>query len=177
MGGHDSVFEFEKDFAGAFQCIPMAVRYKLDLSGVKLSLNQWKRFTEDDRRDLLARQCETAPETTQFREQLAALITTRAGEAPKFLAVEPAPAWENRDAVPNQVIAFARSLDIKPPTLAQWQSLSILQRFTLLKLSRERHDNVNFIPALKEFKLLPAIPAPSSNPKDSPARREVPACR
>jgi hypothetical protein len=154
--GYDSVFEFEKDFAGAFQCIPMAVRYKLDLSGVKLSLSQWKRFTEDDRRELLALQCETAPETAQFREQLAALIATRAGEEPKFLAIESAPAWGNRDAVPDQVIAFAKSLEIDPPTLAQWQSLSVLQRFTLLKLSRESHDNVNFIPALREFKLLPA---------------------
>ena len=152
--GYDSVFEFEKDFAGAFQCIPMAVRYKLDLSGVKLSLSQWKRFTEDDRRELLALQCETPTETAQFREKLAALITTRAGEAPKFLAIESAPAWEDGDAVPDQVIAFAKSLDIEPPTLAQWQSLSILQRFTLLKLSRESHDNVNFIPALKEFNLL-----------------------
>jgi hypothetical protein len=154
--GYDSVFAFEKDFAGAFQCIPMAVRYKLDLSGVKLSLNQWKRFTEDDRRELLALQCETAPETAQFREQLAALIATRAGEAPKFLAVEAAPAWEDRDAVPDQVIAYAKSLEIDPPTLAQWQSLSVLQRFTLLKLSRQSHDNVNFVPALREFKLLPA---------------------
>jgi hypothetical protein len=153
---HVSIFEFEKDFAGAFHCIPMAVRYKLDLSGVKLSLSQWKRFTEDDRRDLLALQCETTPETAQFREQLAALVTTRAGEAPKFLAVESAPAWEDRDAVPDQVITYANSLEIDPPTLAQWQSLSVLQRFTLLKLSRESHDNVNFIPALREFKLLPA---------------------
>jgi hypothetical protein len=156
MGSHDSVFEFEKDFAGAFQCIPMAVRYKLDLSGVKLSLSQWKRFTEDERRELLALQCETPTEAAQFREQLAALITTRAGEAPKFLAVEAAPAWEERDAVPDQVIAFAKSLGIDPPTLAQWQSLSVLQRFTLLKLSRESHDNVNFIPALREFNLLTA---------------------
>ncbi len=156
MGSHDSVFEFEKDFAGAFQCIPMAVRYKLDLSGVKLSLSQWKRFTEDDRRELLALQCESPTETAQFREQLAALITTRAGEAPKFLAVESAPAWGDRDAVPHQVIAYANSLEIDPPSLAQWQSLSVLQRFTLLKLSRESHDNVNFIPALREFKLLPA---------------------
>ena len=154
--GHDSVFEFEKDFAGAFQCIPMAVRYKLDLSGVKLSLSQWKRFTEDDRRELLAQQCETATETVEFREKLAALITTRAGEAPKFLSIESAPAWEDDDAVPDQVIAFAKSLEIDPPSLAQWQSLSVLQRFTLLKLSRESHDNVNFIPALREFKLLPA---------------------
>jgi hypothetical protein len=150
----DSIFEFEKDFAGAFQCIPMVVRYKLDLSGVKLSLRQWKQFTESDRRDLLAHQCETAPETAQYRERLAVLIAARAGEAPKFLPVETAFAWENVDAVPEQIIAFAGTLGVAPVTLAQWRSLSVIQRFTLMKLSYENHDNVNFIPALKEFQLL-----------------------
>ena len=151
-----TMFDFEQDFAGAFQCIPMAVRYKLDLCGVKLSLPQWKRFTEDDRRDLLARPCETAPEIAQFRDALATLITARAGETAKFLPIESSPAWADRDAVPEQIIAYARRLDIDPPTLAQWRSLSVLQRFALLKLSRESHDNVNFIPAMKEFKLLSA---------------------
>jgi hypothetical protein len=151
-----SVFEFEKDFAGAFQCIPMAVRYKLDRSGVKLSLRQWKKFTEDDRRHLLALPCETAPDTAQYRDQLATLITSRAGEAPVFLPVQPAMVSENRDAVPEQINAFAGTLGVTPLTLDQWRSLSALQRFTLMKLSYENHDNVNFIPALKEFKLLPA---------------------
>jgi hypothetical protein len=152
----DTVFAFEQDFSKAFQCIPMAVRYKLDLSGVKLSLSQWKCFTEEDRREVLTRRCETALEIAQYRDTLASLITSRAGEAPRFLQVEPVFAWENTDAVPEQISAHARSLEIPPPTLAQWQSLSPLQRFTLLKLSLQNHDNVNFVPALKEFKLLAA---------------------
>jgi hypothetical protein len=153
--GFDTIFDFELDFAKAFQCIPMAVRYKLDLSGVKLSLSQWKRFTEEDRRKILARPCKTAPEIAQYRDALAALISSRVGEAPKFLPMDSAFPWEEIDAVPEQIAAYARSLDIEPPTLAQWQYLSVLQRFTLLKLSHQNHDNVNFVPALKEFKLLP----------------------
>ncbi len=151
-----TVFDFEQDFSKAFQCIPMAVRYKLDLSGVKLSLSQWRRFTEEDRRDSLLRPCETAAEISQYRDTMADRITCRANEAPKFLEPQPGFAWEAPDAVPEQIAAHACSLDIPPPTLAQWQSLTALQRFTLLKLSLQNHDNANFIPAMKEFKLLPA---------------------
>jgi hypothetical protein len=152
----DTVFNFEQDFSKAFQCIPMAVRYKLDLSGVKLSLHQWKCFTEDDRRDALLRPCETPAEISQYRDTMADRITRRANEAPKFLPPQPGFAWEALDAVPEQIAAHARSLEIPPPTLAQWQSLSTLQRFVLMKLSLQNHDNVNFIPAMKEFNLLPA---------------------
>jgi hypothetical protein len=150
----DTVFAFEQDFSKAFQCIPMAVRYKLDISGVKLSLSQWKCFTEEDRRDVLARSCETAAEIAQYRDMMAARIASRANEAPKFLPAPPVFVWEELDAVPEQIAAYARSLTLQPPTLAQWQALSALQRFTLFKLSLQNHDNVNFIPAMKEFKLL-----------------------
>ncbi len=154
--GFDTVFDFELDFAGTLQCIPMAVRYKLDRTGVKLSLPQWRRFDAEDRRDLVLRPCGSAAEVRQYREALAALITARADEAPKFLPIEPAAAWENINAVPEQITAYEKKLGIEPITLGQWQSLSALQRFTLLKLSRDSHDNANFIPALKEFNLLSA---------------------
>ena len=36
--------------------------------------------------------------------------------------------------------------------------LTVLQRFVLLKLSRDNHDNVNFVPALREFGLADAAP-------------------
>ena len=34
-------FGFEADFVGDLRCIPMAVRRKLDLVGVKLKLSHW----------------------------------------------------------------------------------------------------------------------------------------
>ncbi|MCB5944720.1 nitrate reductase associated protein [Acidocella sp. KAb 2-4] len=149
----DSVFAFEQDFAGSLRCIPMAVRYKLDLCGVKLSLRQWSHFTEEDRHALLHRACETADEAAQYRAALESLIAQRSGESASFLPVEPAPAWADTSRVPAQVADYAQSLGVAAPSPAQWAGLSALQRFTLIKLSRESHDNVNFIPALREFGL------------------------
>jgi hypothetical protein len=39
-------------------------------------------------------------------------------------------------------------------TLQQWASLTPLQRFALIKLSRSSHEDKNFLPALKEFHLV-----------------------
>jgi hypothetical protein len=38
--------------------------------------------------------------------------------------------------------------------LDQWASLTPLQRFALIKLSRSGHENRNFLPALQEFDLV-----------------------
>ncbi|MGK7938235.1 MAG: nitrate reductase associated protein, partial [Xenococcaceae cyanobacterium] len=38
-------------------------------------------------------------------------------------------------------------------TQEQWKSLTPLQRFALIKLSRPSHENKNFLPAAKEFGL------------------------
>ena len=151
----NTVFAFEQDFAGSLRCIPMAVRYKLDLCGVKLSLRQWSHFTEDDRRALLLRSCANVAEAASYRAALVALIAGRTDEDAVFLPEDAAPAWADAAQVPRQVIEHAAELGAAPPTLAQWQGLSLLQRFALMKLSRVSHDNVNFIPALREFGILP----------------------
>ena len=38
---HSQSFDFEADFTSDLRCIPMAVRRKLDLAGVKLKLSHW----------------------------------------------------------------------------------------------------------------------------------------
>jgi hypothetical protein len=68
--------------------------------------------------------------------------------------VDPAPAWAALDEPPAQVAAFAGVREVAPPTTEQWRRLTDLRRFTLVKLSRDNHDNVNFVPALREFGLL-----------------------
>ncbi len=47
------LFAFENDFVATLRCIPMAVRFKLDRCGIKLTLRQWSRLTHSDRTDLL----------------------------------------------------------------------------------------------------------------------------
>ena len=43
------LFAFEQDFIGNWRCIPLCVRRKLDLCGVKLKLNHWLELSQDQR--------------------------------------------------------------------------------------------------------------------------------
>lgn len=147
------LFAFEDDFVASLRCIPMAVRLKLDRSGIKLSLRQWSRFTRDDRQALLAAPCRTQKEVALYRARLVVLVALRAQEEAKPLPEPPAPLWEAANP-PPVVATFARSVGVAPPTPRAWGELSELQRFALVKLTRDNHDNVNFIPAMREFGLV-----------------------
>lgn len=148
------IFDFETDFAGSLRCIPMVVRFKLDLAGVKLSLRQWSRFEPDDRAELVARPCESPSEVTTWRNFLVRLIEIRAGEDAKFLPIEAAPPWSDTHAAPERLIAFAGLVGAPAPDPAAWASMDALRRFTLYKLSAPGHDNDNFVPAMREFGLI-----------------------
>lgn len=150
---HDELFAFEADFVDTFRCIPMAVRFKLDRVGVKLTLRQWSRMSREDRAGLLAIACDTGTEVEAYREALCALIRDRAGEEPRMLAEAPCESWARRDRVPDQVMRYAEDVRVAAPSVAAWSRLPDLRRFALLKLSRDNHDNVNFEPAMREFGL------------------------
>lgn len=157
---HAHLFAFENDFVVTLRCIPMAVRLKLDLAGVKVSLRQWSRFSADERRELLLQPCETPREVALYRERLIELIAARTGDGVTPLPLGSTVPWDQTLKLPESVRAFAESVGVEPVGDADWAALHPLQRFVLLKLSRDNHDNVNFIPALKEFGLYaPAAPA------------------
>jgi hypothetical protein len=147
-------FGFEKDFAKSLRCIPMLVRFKTDQCAVKLSLRQWFHFSQGDRYALLSLPCQTPDEIQFYRTYLIELISARTKEQAKEIAVDATPAWANIREVPEQLISFARSRELAPPTMHQWSQLSPLQRFTLMKLTHDGDDNGNFVPAMHEFGLM-----------------------
>lgn len=147
-------FEFEKDFAGSLRCIPMAVRFKLDLCGIKLSLRQWSRFEGPERRWLLEQPCGAPADVEIYRETLSEFIATRTGEQAKSIDADEEVAWVASDSVPAAVAVQGVSRGVMPPTGDQWGELTDLQRFALLKLTRPGHDNENFVPAMLEFGIL-----------------------
>jgi hypothetical protein len=154
MGNEETIFNFERDFAGSLHCIPMSVRLKLDRCGVKLSLKQWNRLAIDDRQRLLGLPCGSAQTSVSYRQLLTNMVEARTGKAPKSLQIESDPEWAADDRIPEQLRAYLQALQLLPLTPAQWAQLEHVQRFALLKLSRPGHNNDNFVPALREFGLL-----------------------
>ena len=148
------LFAFENDFVASLRCIPMAVRMKLDRCAIKLSLRQWSRFSREDRQHLLKRPCRSPTLVDAYRAGLVELVKMRTGENATPLEVLSLALQESANEVPLAVTTYARSVSVAPPTLAEWRTLDELQRFVLIKLTRDSHDNVNFIPAMQEFGLL-----------------------
>jgi hypothetical protein len=146
-------FEFEQDFVGSLRCIPMKVRHSLDTCGVKLKLAHWNAFSTDEKLALVNWPCDTPEAAETYRNQLQRLIIEHSGAPAKTLEVPSAPPWQSLEAVPEQVAEHFREQEV-PLSVAQWASLSELQRFALIKLSQPSHENLNFMPAVREFGLL-----------------------
>ncbi len=147
------LFAFESDFVASLRCIPMAVRLKLDLCGIKLTLRQWSRFARSDREALVVMPCGRRAEVEAFRAEVVDLVVSRAGEAARPLTERACRDWERSNRIPIAVTDNAMSLGLSPPSVSQWAALTPLQRFALIKLTRDNHDNVNFAPAMAEFGL------------------------
>src|SRR5688500_2716814 len=154
MNKDSTIFQFETDFAGALYCIPMAVRRKLDLCGVKVSLKQWNRFTLEQREHLVGRECDAPQEIDAYEREVARLLETRAGDTPELLDRAAGTEWKDTSAVPQRLIDYCKERDVAAPSLTQWAALTELQRFALFKLTRPGHSNENFIPAMREFGLM-----------------------
>jgi hypothetical protein len=148
-------FHFEADFVQSLRCIPMQVRYKLDTCGVKLKLQHWNQFDDRDRHHLVEWPCNTDRTIQQYRDQVRQLVYTQTGTYPKDLPIEDEPPWSCLDVIPVDVLTEAQRWH-QALSLQQWRSLSDLQRFALIKLSRPGHENRNFQPALIEFGLAQA---------------------
>ncbi len=146
-------FGFESDLERSLACIPLAVRFKLDKCGIKLSLDQWQKLPEGNRRNLLNTRCESGVEIACFRRALETLIRAEFGDEPSRIAVDKALAWDARE-VPPQVTRRTVELGGIPPTTPQWRTLTPLARFALVKLSRDGDHGRNLKPALREFGLL-----------------------
>lgn len=146
-------FDFELEFVDSLRCIPMLVRLKLDTCGVKLKLSHWNQFTNKEKEMLINKPCLNSKEVKDYHDFLQNLIVEKTGLPAKELPIDENPLWLNELSIPDDVMVKAGEFNLNL-TLNQWQNLTPLQRFALIKLSRPSHENRNFYPALEEFNLV-----------------------
>lgn len=151
----EGLFNFEQDGRYALRRIPMCVRYRLDECGLKISLAAWILLSRDEREKLLTISIDAALVRQTFRDTLLEMLKPHADNPDATIeeaAVNPKPAC--LQTVPTVMVAHLTELALPVPALNQWQNLSNLQRFTLIKLTRPSHRNSNLRLALQEFGLM-----------------------
>lgn len=153
-----SCFAFEADFTATLRCIPMAVRRKLDLAGVKLKLQHWSELTESERSELLAWSDDAAAIEAMRTHLLRRTAELSAGQA-KNLPLPAGEPWQQAERLPEVLAASCNQLGVSLRPGA-WAALNELQRFALVKLSHPGHEHRNLPQALAEFELLAAEPFP-----------------
>ncbi|WP_373478494.1 nitrate reductase associated protein [Geminocystis sp.] len=145
-------FKFETDFVDSLRCIPMIVRFKLDTCGVKLKLHHWHNFNQIEKELLVNKPCSTPQEIEEYKQSIHNLVYLKIGEYPKKLDINPNAEWLILEEIPIEVQKKAQEFNLTI-NISQWQKLTNLQRFVLIKLSHPSHENKNFLPALKEFNI------------------------
>lgn len=152
MASHNHCFGFEADFVADLRCLPMAVRRKLDLAGVKLRLNQWHGLRPEERKRLLE-----WPDDPASLAELESWLRTRSADLPggPVSRLEPArgASWQTREHPPPELLASCHQLGLAWRQ-ERWPELEELQRFALVKLSHPGHEHRNLPRALAEFGLL-----------------------
>ena len=137
----------------SIRCMPMIARFKLDACGIKLKLSEWNEFTLDERTSLTTLPAKSEAEILNYRKHVQQLVKGHTGDEATDLHVEKNPAWLILNKLSESLIEKLKEYSWSI-SLNQWQSLSDLQRFVLLKLSRPNHESKNFIKAVKEFGLV-----------------------
>jgi len=149
-----SYFKFEEDFVeNNIRCIPMVVRLKLDLCGIKLKLAEWSKFSIEERAILAESPCEDQFEISAYKKYLQQLVINHTGYEASELRTAETMEWTILDRIPEIIEEKIKEFRWTLST-HQWNNLNELQRFALVKLSRPGHENANFPLAMKEFNLV-----------------------
>lgn len=145
-------FRFEEDFIeDNMRCIPMIIRFKLDMVGIKLKLSEWSKFKEEERIALALLPVNDEEESGIYNNYLRSLVKHYSGNDAEVIEIKRNPEPDN-EKIPGILSARFEKLGCLV-TGDTWRSLTPLQRFALVKLVKEGHENKNFPKAIIEFGL------------------------
>jgi hypothetical protein len=142
-------FQFESDIYETLNCVPMAVRRKLDRVGLKVGLDQWQSLSRAERLAICYMPAFSHDECEALREGLVEAAKARFGCLPKELSE----AAREEASPPRSVpILLATRSEAAGYDLAEaWQSLDEDERYALLKLGNGKTASHNLPVALAEF--------------------------
>jgi hypothetical protein len=143
-------FSYEAEFYPALNRLPLHVRMKLDLTGIKISLKEWLAFSFEERTVLCHLPIETGDERMAFRSYIDFLSRKYCGKPAATTEVMASSLWEPME-VPEPV-ARKSAATSHPVTLAEWGHWQAHQRYALYKTAISKSQPEAFEKVLNELR-------------------------
>src|SRR5271155_1079067 len=143
-------FKFEDEMHESLQCVPMAVRRKLDRVGLKIGLKQWKSLDRGERLAICHFPVDSSEECDSLGVFIREAMKRRFGVEPKALTDAQRASAEPPASPPSRVVANARAQGFDLSVEA-WSQLDSDERVALMKLGDAETPSHNLGAALKEF--------------------------
>jgi hypothetical protein len=146
-------YRHESDIYPSFSRIPLHLRMKLDVTGIKISLKDWLAFSIEERAVLCHLPVESEEEKQAFSSYLDFLSRRYRGGPVATTAAMSSSVWESAHQVPVPV-AGKSAPQIPPVTIEEWRHWQSHQRYALYKTALSQSEPEQFFAVLKEFREL-----------------------
>jgi hypothetical protein len=144
-------FAFESAFYPSLSRVPVHVRMKLDLTGIKISLKEWLAFSFQERNVLCHLPADAEDERQVFISYIDYLSAAHCGRPAAKTAPLPSSVWNTLDPVP-QPVAQKSSTTGRPVSSEEWMRWESFQRYALYKTALSKNDPEAFVAVLNELR-------------------------
>ena len=144
-------FRYESEFYPTLSRVPLHVRMKLDVTGVKISLSDWRSFSFEERTALCHLPVDTDEEQRAFVGTLDFLSRRYRGAPVAMTQAINSLLWDRPNQVPSPVAekSAERGQTVTPEEWARWKSH---QRYALYKTAVSQSDPEPFFAVLGELR-------------------------
>ena len=144
-------FDHEAAYYPKLDRLPLHVRMKLDLTGIKLSLKDWLAFHIEERMVICHLPVEDEDERQAFRHYLNFLSQQYCGAPAKTVPPVDQLFWEVSDQVPAPVLKQSES-NGKAVAPEEWMNWAAYQRYALYKTAVSRSEPEKFFAVLDQLR-------------------------
>ncbi len=143
-------FRYEAEYYPTLSRLPLHVRMKLDVTGVKISLNDWLSFNFAERTVLCHLPCASDEEKAVFTAYLDFLSQKYSGAPVQMTEVMDSALWEQQSLVPEPV--RKKSAESGVVTTNEWLGWQSHQRYALYKTAISKSQPEAFADVLDELR-------------------------
>jgi hypothetical protein len=143
-------FAYEAEFYPALSRLPLHVRMKLDLTGIKISLTDWLAFSFEERTVLCHLPTETVDERTAFSSYVNFLSRKYRGAPAAMTEAMASALWKQTEV--SEPVAQKCAAASHPITLAEWSGWQAHQRYALYKTAISKSQPEAFEKVLNELR-------------------------